>query len=448
MSADLFEAFGSLAKHEPDEAVTPLPPGGRHSGTIDIGVSKVSTARSRLHTIKDEHLWETSSNGNEVLFDALAEEDQEDDFGDFEDVHNGHVHTTTTGRVASPVREPGHQPQPTEDLALIDLGLDEQSIGEGGQSRSARLPGSFDHSIEQDHITQPETLDDTWGDFEEVLGTTNQQGPPTRTSPAEEDEWQSFEALDRFETKAESVAPAPPEDDWDAFEDGQVPPAPSPQNTFSMQHSTISESKPQTSRSPSQRPTTVPPPSLLLSLFHSLIEGSLRPMPRSASAHDQATVILMLHHTLLRILSGRVHRWRRDLHLSQSTRISAAGKPGGMKLTSLSKDEKMKEEREAAEAVEIWNRNLHSVTRILSDGNLPPKAGGLRIVGSPVVRDVKGPGVLEDRLCCAVCGLKRSERVGGLDEGEDVFGEFWIDSWGHVECERWWAAAEVALRQR
>lgn len=447
MSADLFEAFGSPANHE-HEAITPLRSGGQQSRSADKVVPNASAARPGLHTVKDEHFWETSSNGNEVLFDALAEEDQEDDFGDFEDVHDGHVHSTTTGRVVSPAREPGHKSEPTTDLSLIDLGLDEQSIGEGGQSRSAMVLGSFDHSIERDHKTQPETPDDTWGDFEEVPGTSTQQGPPTRTTPAEEDEWQSFEALDGFETKAGPIPPTPPEDDWDTFEDGEEPPAPSPQNTFPTQHSIAPGSKPQTSNPPPLRPTTVPPPSLLLSLFHSLIEGSLRPMRRSVSAHEQPTVILMLHHTLLRILSGRLHRWRRDLHLSQSTRISAAGKPGGMKLTSLSKDEKTKEEREAAEAVEIWNRNLHSATRILSDGHLPPKAGGLRIVGSPLLREVKGPGVLEDRLCCAVCGLKRSERVAGLDEGEDVFGEFWIDSWGHVECERWWAAAEFALRQR
>ena len=58
-------------------------------------------------------------------------------------------------------------------------------------------------------------------------------------------------------------------------------------------------------------------------------------------------------------------------------------------------------------------------------------------------------GGLEAAYVCPVCGMKRSERVVGVDEGvEDVFGEFWVEGWGHRACGEVWYAWKGMLGQR
>ena len=455
MSADLFEAFGASVNEEQNGCIVSLPSGGvqgLQNSDSDEDTPNVVIVKSRTGRITGEPLWQTTLEGQEILFDASENEIPEDDFGDFEDLKDEYIQTSNTAGIMPKGAETGDLSQSTQGLSLIDLSLDESSTENGGLPLSVRRPSSFDHNTQQHQPANPESFDNGWGNFEDVPRSDTRPTKSAITIADREDGWQSWEAFERPQTKANPVPPTPPDDDWDTFEDGQAPLPVSEIELSSIKQSKSTQPEPRLSshaaNPPSPRPTTVPPPSLLLSLFPSLIAQTLQPSPQSPSAQDEPTSFITLHHTLLRILSGRSHRWRRDLHLSQSTRISAAGKPGGMKLTSLSKDEKMREEREAAEAVESWNRNLHLIVRGLADAKLSVKTNGLRIMGSVVVREMKGPGVLEDRLCCAVCGLKRSERVIGLEETEDVFGEFWIDSWGHLECEWWYRSAEVILRRR
>ncbi len=59
------------------------------------------------------------------------------------------------------------------------------------------------------------------------------------------------------------------------------------------------------------------------------------------------------------------------------------------------------------------------------------------------------PGALTDKKACFLCGLKREERVIGVDgEVEDSFGEWWVEYWGHRGCVNWWIEWEGKLRGR
>ncbi len=111
----------------------------------------------------------------------------------------------------------------------------------------------------------------------------------------------------------------------------------------------------------------------------------------------------------------------------------------------------MKEEREAGEAMEAWNSSIHQFSQVLksaSSGSGRPM--NLRLSMSMPVKPLTGPGVMQAALVCPLCGLKRSERVVGADDVgvEDVFGEFWLENWGHEECAEWWYQWHGQLSQR
>ena len=66
------------------------------------------------------------------------------------------------------------------------------------------------------------------------------------------------------------------------------------------------------------------------------------------------------------------------------------------------------------------------------------------------VRTIKeADGGITAAKACALCGLKREERVDKVDvEVFDGFGEWWMEHWGHKECRAFWYQHEKYLQQR
>jgi hypothetical protein len=58
-------------------------------------------------------------------------------------------------------------------------------------------------------------------------------------------------------------------------------------------------------------------------------------------------------------------------------------------------------------------------------------------------------GAIKAPHACALCGLKRDERIPKIDENvEDSFGEWWTEHWGHTECRQFWEDNMGLLGQR
>lgn len=123
-----------------------------------------------------------------------------------------------------------------------------------------------------------------------------------------------------------------------------------------------------------------------------------------------------------------------------------------MKLSSLSKSETQRESREASEVVAAWNVLVPKFLTILRKQDVKPPAGkGLRLSDPLAVKVLKNSeGGMDAGYICPVCGLKRNERVVGVDDAgvEDIFGEFWRDGWGHSDCAEGWYGYHELLSQR
>jgi hypothetical protein len=447
MSVDLFAAFGADAQENPwaseSSASRPHEQNTQRAALPGISPSSQAPNVSRTRPEKAGYLWQPSSSGNDVLFDAEdeGEGNGDDDFGDFEDVNL----QKDFDRIASAQSASEDALRPAKLIArsepLIDLlSLDnnaptKQQPNAHSSSFAFASPQTISSPTVPALVPTPEVPeDDEWGDFEERQHQPQPQPHPS-TRPKQP------KSTPRRPTTLSQVPPAPapdPEDDWPAFEDGQ--PEQSPPAYSAPQATSASRSlKARVPPLRRDRPTTIPPPALLFSILPTIFH-SLKDTPSQ-------TEILTAHHTTSRLLAGRTHRWKRDTLLSQSIRIAAAGKPGGMKLASLNKSESAREEREAAEAVDVWNSNLHYWASVVSKAKV--HAGPLKLSTSVTVKTAQGPGVMEAKDICALCGLKRNERVVGVDEGvEDVFGEFWCEGWGHRECVEWWEVNQGLLSKR
>ncbi|KAL8347052.1 hypothetical protein RB601_003358 [Gaeumannomyces tritici] len=220
-------------------------------------------------------------------------------------------------------------------------------------------------------------------------------------------------------------------------------------------------------------PTGVPPPSILLAAFCPLLElpndvlfkptAAAASSARSRVLADPATATFLRGYLSLatvaaRVLAGRRLRWQRDKFLAQSMAISAAptvGKGGGMKLAGVDKAETAREEREAADVVAAWRAIVGRLRSAVSAANSAlQQAQGHQplpkipeLVDKPAVQTAKM--VPTAPKACVICGLKRDERVKGVDfEVEDSFGEWWVEHWGHRACRNFWIEHEVELRQR
>ncbi|KAF2656203.1 hypothetical protein K491DRAFT_628786 [Lophiostoma macrostomum CBS 122681] len=366
-----------------------------------------------------------------VLFDAEEEANEEDDFGDFE----------------GPSSEP-KPPAPSGASAnLVDL------MGDMTVSQPP-LPSKQPRPTQTKDPASGPTRSNPVGAFGSVSRATNSH--PNQESKDEES-WDSF-------------------DDWEASIPAKVAPKgsaqPKPSNPqLSSPSPTVPSTSFDTVQPSEQPPTNVPPPGVLLSLFPALfLEAQnklFKPMAaqtlpmRNKVIAEPATISYLQGYLLLgsvaaRMIAGRKLRWKRDAHLSQGMRIGPASSraTSGMKLTGIDKSENMKEEREASDVVRAWKEQIGKLRHIVSAAN-QAKAGSLGAVPDiqetmPVRALKQSEGGVPARLACMLCGLKREERVGTVDQAvEDSFGEWWVEQVSmHRGCRNFWNEHKDKLRQR
>ncbi|KAF2860779.1 hypothetical protein K470DRAFT_299556 [Piedraia hortae CBS 480.64] len=219
-------------------------------------------------------------------------------------------------------------------------------------------------------------------------------------------------------------------------------------------------------------PTNIPPPSLLLSLFppsftevNTILLSPLSKLPisstdRIAFLSDPATHQYLSSHlqtarVLGHIIAGRKARWKRDIFLSQGMRIGASSGKGGMKLAGIDRAELRKEDREVLDVLALWGAQVGKVRAAVAGANSNARSKGQTIQPPPelsvnmkVTCLAPAEGGFRASRQCALCGLRREERVDKLDVNiEDSFGEWWLDAvLMHTECWAWWRDNRDRLR--
>ena len=155
-----------------------------------------------------------------------------------------------------------------------------------------------------------------------------------------------------------------------------------------------------------------------------------------------------------RVIAGRKTRWKRDTILAQSMRIGPSASSGGLKLTSIDKAEAAKEDREVADALKAWQMQVGRLKSAVAEvkrvvgveaGKIPELKDALAV---RVAKEIEGG--LKGNRPCALCGLKREERVLRVDfEVEDSFGEWWVENASmHRDCRNFWEQHRESLRSR
>ncbi|KKY21347.1 hypothetical protein UCRPC4_g03783 [Phaeomoniella chlamydospora] len=247
------------------------------------------------------------------------------------------------------------------------------------------------------------------------------------------------------------------ENEWQDFVDGPTSASTKTSTNRTIECLVPSPIANSTSSSPAaaQRPSNIPPSSILFQVFPQIIHQKRKetPSPMSTDPPSKALAqsLEILHGTATKLIAGRSLRWKRDTVLSQSMKISAAGTgtSRGMKLTALDKTESLKEEREVEELIGVWQRNAHAFNSLVTKAGLRSKSMVSLTLHGLKVRQITGVGAFTAKEPCALCGLKRDERVIGVDvDIEDSFGEWWIDYWGHRGCWQWWEDYNGLLKQR
>ncbi|KAJ5287753.1 hypothetical protein N7478_003439 [Penicillium angulare] len=413
---------------------------------------------------------------SDVLFDAETDkpaQDTDDDWGDFEAPES--ESTPETNQREHPSETILHRPPPPtiqHHAAQIDL-LDSLSLEDPAPATqrshiSPNKPSTYSKTPQE-----PTWDDDSFGDWGEFTDAASKP-PPSQlqhtTKPAPRPKKPT-------PSKKINLAPQEPKwddeyEDWGDFSDGPAP-KPKPVSVSSKQN-TISKPKlsaPSPSPSPDPRsftsstpaspptvrPTNIPPPSVLLSLLVEILANlqkeALQAQPRTTPTtkkEEAASKITSTLATAARIIAGRSLRWKRDTILSQSMRIGPAGKSGGMKLSTVNKHEDVKESQDAVEVLTLWRERsalFNAVVQGVGQKAVPVVAdpGALKVVLA------KGEdGAIRASHSCALCALKRDERVLRIDEGgvNDSFGEWWTEHWGHTDCRVFWERNKELLLQR
>ncbi|KAM3415535.1 hypothetical protein BST61_g9056 [Cercospora zeina] len=387
-----------------------------------------------------------------VLFDAdnvSGHDTDDDDFGDFEAAPSTPRRNTTSAASAAKTTQaklqkktgpPGSKSQQSTtaprmpQIDLLGLG-DEVSVPDILSPRSERANNILGHA-KADSMTRPK----------------GSSLVPKR----HDDAWDDFDATEPVTTPA--LVPA----------HGVTHFAHSPSPTTAM----VSTGKP----TPQNEvpPTNVPPPIILLSAFTSIFSSAQEALFIPLSKLDLSQRAQLLAHpathqflasylksavVLAHIIAGRKFRWKRDQILAQSMRIgpSAAGGKGGMKLTSIDKSEIGKEDREVLDVVQKWKAQMGRLRSAVTTASGAPQTGTGKlpsvpeIAGTMPVKTLKATeGGFVAPHACALCGLKREERVAKVDiDVNDSFGEWWVDNMSmHVTCSDWWHEHRNKLKGR
>ncbi|KAL4890767.1 hypothetical protein BDV59DRAFT_183595 [Aspergillus ambiguus] len=448
MSADLFAEFGVGAPPNQTAKNQSQSSSRSQTGSLIPGLESVQDApsstfgqlnapsplRSRSDSFGEFNSPQsaTYNQGGDVLFDATLEDvpdDESEEWGEFETA-DATSSQTAAARVSQPKRfvaepvnkptsPPSRSPGLTNQLDLLDSLTLEDKPSAPNKPRSAHVDGG--------------------------ARATNKPVSPSASK---------------------ILAPDDPFEEWDDFVDGppaEVPkPTPNPR-PFSCQPTKPEVKSPQPfgavgSPTPAAqvRPTNIPPPSVLLGLFPRLFEQlreeatTVRRGPQQPELMDDvASKVTCVLKAAARVVAGRTFRWKRDTILSQSMKIgpARAGKTGGMKLNTVNKNEDIKEQQEALDVINMWRERAALFNAVIQASGRRP----VHIISenTRVTTATSAQGAIKASHACALCGLKRDERLPKLDESvEDSFGEWWTDHWGHTDCRRFWESNMGMLRQR
>jgi len=387
---------------------------------------------------------------SEVLFDALEDmekTDDEDDFGDFE----------------SGV----HVPQPDiSNLALISsldtsLQMDHTEPETAFPSVTSQTNLSHGTQLGLLQPTRRTPLDDEWGDFQYAAETTPVTRDISKQSTDEAPLSSGVHTSDNLSSNStlkaallDTLAPRA----RDSRTDNQIQTLPTNKvgcPSPALEPISSFNPKPSQALQESAAPSNIPPPSILLPLLTTVLQDHYNTI---ISFRDRATCnpaetkpihnLLQLLTVAAHVIAGRRLRWKRDMLLAQNMRIgpSHSGKAGGMKLTGIDKAETLREDREVIDLLRGWREHIGRVRSAVG----VQTSISTSIPNLAEVMPVKaGKGLLTSAKGCALCGLKREERVGKVDElVEDSFGEWWVEHWGHTTCKSFWDCYHEGLRQR
>ncbi|KAI9367845.1 hypothetical protein BJX61DRAFT_266683 [Aspergillus egyptiacus] len=479
MSADLFAEFGFgsstnldlttsrqqtvtsqtgslIPDLNPFEHATPSQSSSRLIGpTLPSGGSS-KTANGPSHTSDFEDYGDfgdfeqaQTGDGNNVLFDATLDrpsDDDSEDWGEFESAE------LSVGQNASKA--------PVERRTPLGGSM---SLGSQGPKSPKKPPGDLDLLDSIDSFSTPakpiarnNVFANTLLDDETSRSTRTSQ-PPTSNLPAQEDDFEEWADFTDGPMEASQISSLP---DAKVLEvsNKKRDPMQAMKTDAKPEGRTSPSSTPVTQPSPAGnvRPTNIPPPSILLELFLQLFE-QLRQNGAEAKKNARRkdhldSVALSIFYTLkaaARVVAGRTLRWKRDAILSQSMRIGPArsGKAGGMKLSTVNKNEDIKEKQEAVDVINMWRDRAALFNSIIQASGKRP----VQVIqeNARVMTATAAQGAIKASHACALCGLKRDERIPKIDEQvEDSFGEWWTEHWGHTECRQFWEDNKSLLSQR
>lgn len=418
-----------------------------------------------------------------VLFDAENLSEEDDDFGDFEDATPAFEQPAPLSSPFSPP-VPVYNSTPSPALAPAPAPTPAAPVS-SPPSRPAQPPKPAQKAAAP--TTTPLNID-------ELLGELEVADPLTSVAPSsKQEDWKSSTTA-KFASKSKaalrstsgsaktaskaSAATSKPsstsigfDDDWDDL----VPTTPAAKAASStsipggfQMPMTTSISDPSPNALP---PTNIPPPALLLTLFPPIfasVQASFFKPLGTQPTHVRSKILADINVVRFlrgymtasivaaRVIAGRKLRWKRDKFLAQGMSIGQAGRAGagGMKLTSIDRSESSKEDREAADVVRAWKEQVGRLRSVVVQVNAKDDRG--RSLGSvPEIAEampIRTAKELEGGIAapkpCALCGLKRDERIGKVDvDVEDSFGEWWVEQVSmHRACRNFWEEHKDKLR--